>query len=378
MSGNDAHRRSRPSLATGLWLVFGLTSAVLAQADKKDAPSPVTLAEVLHETLRQEVRLSGTSIPWRHVRLSPRVEGLATRVLVDVGAWVKPGDPIVELDARLADIEIDVAQARVAGADARRRDAMRKRDELMRLQKNRHTSETAIESAIADLAIATADLTREQAELARARELRERHAVAAPFAGMVVSKDVEVGQWVQRDDTLIELVEMDTLRVQASLPQRYYPSVAVGARARVEFDALPEREFNGRIFARVALGNEASRSFPLLIDIDNRDHQLAPGMSARVGIELDNGTTAAMTVPRDAVVAKSSGERVVWRVRQDRDELKVYPVSVEPGRAHGDRLEVISTELQAGDRIVMLGNERLRPGQAVRDRTAGPTTVANE
>ena len=353
MSGNDAHRRSRPSLATGLWLVFGLTSAVLAQADKKDAPSPVTLAEVLHETLRQEVRLSGTSIPWRHVRLSPRVEGLATRVLVDVGAWV-------------------------AGADARRRDAMRKRDELMRLQKNRHTSETAIESAIADLAIATADLTREQAELARARELRERHAVAAPFAGMVVSKDVEVGQWVQRDDTLIELVEMDTLRVQASLPQRYYPSVAVGARARVEFDALPEREFNGRIFARVALGNEASRSFPLLIDIDNRDHQLAPGMSARVGIELDNGTTAAMTVPRDAVVAKSSGERVVWRVRQDRDELKVYPVSVEPGRAHGDRLEVISTELQAGDRIVMLGNERLRPGQAVRDRTAGPTTVANE
>ena len=132
------------------------------------------------------------------------------------------------------------------------------------------------------------------------------------------------------------------------------------------FDALPEREFEGSVFARVALGNEASRSFPLLIDIPNQAHLLAPGMSALVRVELENGVSEAVTVPRDAVVAKSDGSRIVWQVREVDGMLKAFPVTIETGRAQGDRLEVVRGELKAGDRIVLLGNENLRPGQAVR------------
>jgi len=291
---------------------------------------------------------------------------------------VRPGDPILGLDARLADIEIEVAEARVEGAQARQRDAIRKRDELLKLKKGRHAAETAIASAIAEVEMVTADLTRERAELARARELRERHSVSAPFAGMVVDKQVEVGQWVQRDDAVVELVAMDTLRVRAPLPQRYFPRVPVGAKARVLFDALPEREFEGTVFARVALGNEASRSFPLLIDIPNPDHLLAPGMSARILVELDDGTSQALTVPRDAVVSKSDGSRQVWRVSEEDGRFQAFPVAIETGRAQGDRLEVLGGELQAGDRIVLLGNENLRPGQAVRPLAAEGPTVAGD
>jgi RND family efflux transporter MFP subunit len=321
----------------------------------------VTLA-----TLRQEVRLSGGSIPWRRVPVSPRVEGLATKVLVDEGSWVQPGDLILELDARLAEIEVAVAAARVAGAQARQGDAIRKRDELLKLKQGRHASETSIASAIAEVAIVEADLTRERAELERARELRERHSVYAPFAGMVVRKQLEVGQWVRQEDAVVELVAVDTLRVRAPLPQRYFPRVAVGSKARVLFDALPDRELEGSVFARVVLGNEASRSFPLLIDIPNPDHLLAPGMSARILVELDDGVSEVLTVPRDAVVAKSDGSRVVWRVREEDGVLKAFPVAIVTGRAQGDRLEVVEGELQVGERIVLLGNENLRPGQAVR------------
>lgn len=370
-------RSARLLFAVALWLIISPISVAQAQGVNNDAPSPVTLVEVKRETVRQEVRLSGNSIPWRRVLLSPRVEGLTTQVFVDVGTWVKLGDPVLALDARLADIEVDVVRAQVASASAKQRDALRKRDELVRLKKNRHASETAIESAVADLAIATAELTRQQSELARARELRERHKVSAPFAGMVVNKHVEVGQWVKQDDTVIELVEMDTLRVQAPLPQRYYPLVRIGAQARVTFDALPEREFKGQVFARVALGSEASRTFPLLIDIANPEHLLAPGMSARVQIELANGQVNVLTIPRDAVVTKSSGERVVWQVRQDKNELKAFPVTIKIGRALGDLLEVTSGELQVADRIVLLGNERLRPGQIVRAQTPEPA-IAND
>ncbi len=364
-----------------LWMTASLLLAASALAPvaaaEDDVASPVTLATVTREPLREQVRLSGTSIPWRRVLLSPRVEGLVSKVLVDEGSWVKPGAPILELDDRLAEISVEAAAARVRESEARHQDAIRIRDELMKLKKGRHASETSIESAVAEVEITAAALNRERSELARAEELRERHSVAAPFAGMVVGKQVEVGQWVKRDDAVVELVAMDNLRVRAPLPQRYFPRVADDASAWVLFDALPGQELQGKVFARVALGNEASRSFPLLIDIPNPDHLLAPGMSARVRVELDGADTQALVVPRDAVVAKSDGSRQVWRVRDQDGALKAFPVQVQIGRALGERLELLEGDLTEGDPVVLLGNENLRPGQAVRPTEQTPAVASD-
>lgn len=367
----------RPFIALLMLLGLAMPMAASAQSAKADRPSPVTLVQVSETEMQQEVALFGTSVPWRRVLLSPQVAGLASELLVDTGDWVQPSDPILRLDARLADIAIDMARARVAAAQARQQDARRKRDELMSLNQARHVPETTIGTATAELEIASAELAREQAELTRARELRERHAVRAPFAGMVVAKHAEVGQWLQQDDPVIELVELDTLRIRATLPQRYYPLVKAGAQARVSFDALPDRPFSGRVFARVASGNDSSRSFPLLIDIDNREHLLAPGMSARVWVTLSDARVSAMTVPRDAVVARAGGERMVWRVREEAGELKAFPVQVQTARAQGALLEVLSDELRVGDRVVLLGNENLRPGMRVVDRSPSVSATNN-
>ena len=334
-------------------------------AGPKDAPSPVTLVEVSQTEFREEVELFGNALPKRRVLLSPRVAGLVSEVLVDKGEWVGPGDPIMQLESRLAEIQIEIAQARLTAAEAKRRDARRRLNDLMLLKKDRHVSETTIESVAAELDIATAELARERADLVRARELLDRHQVFAPFAGAVIEKFVEIGQWVQQDDPVVELAELDTLRIRATLPQRYYPHVREGARARVRFDALPGRMFTGQVFSRVASGDDRSRSFPLLIDIDNRDHALAPGMSARVWVALREGSVMAKAIPRDAMVAKSGGKRLVWRVREAEGGLKAFPVQVETGRAQGDLLEVVSDELAIGDRVVLLGNETLSPGRVV-------------
>ncbi len=358
-------------------LLFSVPKDSLGQQEAAGRPSPVTLVDVTQTEMTPEVSLFGSSVPWRHVLLSPRVAGLTSEVLVDTGDWVQSGDPVVRLDARLADIAVDMAQARVAAAQAKHRDAVRKRDELMLLKKDRHVSETAIETAVTEVTVARAELSREQAELARARELRERHEVAAPFDGMIIRKQAEVGQWLQQDDPVVELVELDTLRIRATLPQSYYPQVRVGADARVRFDAMPERVYRGKVIARVASGNDSSRSFPVLIDIDNRDHLLAPGMSARVWVPLQQSSVRTLTVPRDAVVNKPGGERVVWRVRSAAGVLKAFPVEVDIGRSQGELVEVASDELVVGDRVVLLGNEGLRPGETVTDKTRTAATVAN-
>ena len=250
------------------------------------------------------------------------------------------------------------------------------RDELRRLQQSRHASETELESAIAQVDIAAASLSGARAALARAEEIVARHELAAPFAGMVVTKHVELGEWATRDQAAVVLVALDKLRIRAIVPQRDYPRVETGARATVRFDAFPERTFEGRVEARIARGDDRSRTFPLLIDLPNPERLLAPGMSARVEVELTGNHREVLTVPRDSVVTKSDGRREVWRVLTEDGDNKAEPVRIEIGRANGDRVEIVSGQIEAGERIVLLGNERLRPGDRVDPRSTQPTNSA--
>jgi RND family efflux transporter MFP subunit len=356
-----------PPPAIGLLFAMALLApwAAPTLAAKGDAQATVTLAEVTREILLERVSLSATAEPRHQALLSPRVDGLVTRVLVDEGSRVAKDDPILELDARLAEIAVVAGEARVREAEARHRDAIRVRDELMRLEAGRHASATSIDSAVAQVEIAAAALARERAELERLRELRARHLLSAPFSGMIVARRAEVGQWVQQDDGVVELAAMDSVRVRAPLPQRYFPRVAMGAPVLVRFDALPGSPLEGRVLARVPRGNASTRSFPLLIDLPNPDQRLAPGMSARVEVELTDGKRQGLTVPRDALVLRADGSRRVWRVREAEGALKVEPVAVEVGDATGGRVELTGGALAAGDRVVLLGNESLSPGQTV-------------
>lgn len=373
LSLSRPRRVAIPSIRT--WLAAAALAATgLAAAE----PAPVTLAEVKRQSLHEQVMLSGTTMARRRAALSPKVDGLVTERFVDEGSLVERGDPILALDERLEAHAVAAAAARVQEAEAGHDDAIRIRDELLRLKEGRHASETDIRSAIARVDMTAAALAAERAALARAEEVRRRHRLTAPFGGMIVSRNLEVGEWAKRDEAAVELVALDVLRIRATLPQAEYARVSPGAAAAVRFDALPERIFEGEVFARVASGDPRSRTFPVLIDLPNPDRLLAPGMSARVRVELAGGEAQVLTVPRDAIVAKADGTREVWRVQEEDGILKAYPVQVETGRAGGDRLEILSGDLAAGDRLVMLGNERLQPGQSVapQPRAPEPDTAA--
>ena len=344
-------------LALGLGL--GLPGPVVAE------PAPVTLAEVQRESLREQAMLSGTTIAPRRAALSPKVDGLVTELFVDTGSRVAAGDPILALDDGIEAHNVEAAGARVQEAAASHQDAIRIRDELLRLKQGRHASETDIRSAEARVEMTAAALAAERAALARAEEVKRRHRLTAPFAGMIVARNLEVGEWAQRDEAAVELVALDVLRIRATLPQIDFPRVSRGAAAAVRFDALPERTFRGEVFARVASGDPRSRTFPILIDLPNPDGLLAPGMSARVRVDLAGGEAEVLTVPRDAVIARADGTREVWRVQEEDGILKAYPVQIETGRAGGDRVEITGGDLADGDRVVLLGNESLKPGQSV-------------
>jgi len=117
----------------------------------------------------------------------------------------------------------------------------------------------------------------------------------------------------------------------------------------------------------IPVGHEAARSFRVRIELPNPQQVYAHGMSVNVRLSTTTAdTTPVATVPVDALVRSADGSAVVWTVQGEGDALQAAPVPVRPGRALGDRVELLDSDLAAGTQVVVYGNERLRPGQALR------------
>ena len=359
---------NRGAMKLGITAFMLLLSLPVVQAAPPDRPSPVAIVEVVAQTLREEVPLSGTAEALRESALSSRVAGVVEEVFVTEGEWIEAGQKILSLDPAVAETEVASARARVEEAIARHKDTVRKKAEYQSLISHKAVATTSLATAVADEEAARASVARQRAELRRFEELLSRHTLSAPFPGIVAEKHVEAGQWVKVDSVVVKLVALDRIRIRASLPQRYYRRIDPDAAARVVFDALPGEAFSGKPSALVAVGTQSTRSFPLLIELDNEQRRIAPGMSARIFIELSGSRAQALLVPRDAIVLKGDGSRVVWKVTEAEGKSKVKPVKLLAGRTQDDQIEVLDSTLQAGDRIVLLGNENLRPGQAVQPR----------
>jgi RND family efflux transporter MFP subunit len=334
---------------------------------RAQSPEPVDVVEATMAPVYEELPLSGSVTTPRLSRLSPKVAGLVQRVYVEEGDEVRAGDALLVLDKKLAEIDLASAAAAAREAEARHAEAERQRREAEELVAKKHVSRSAFEAAAAEVGVSKAVLQRLRQELRRQEQLLEWHTVYAPFDGVMASKLVEAGEWVATGTPLFELAAIDLLRVDIPVPQYYLSQVQEGTRVQLRFDALPDRYFEGQVSIIVPIGNQNTRTFPIRIDVDNSDRVIAPGMSARAFLRLQqSGPARALLVPRDAIVRRADGAASVWVIQDEGKDTKVAPVSVRTGRSYRDNIEILPGDVQAGDLVVVHGNEGLREGQLVR------------
>jgi RND family efflux transporter MFP subunit len=175
----------------------------------------------------------------------------------------------------------------------------------------------------------------------------------------VVKRHALIGQWLGEGNPVVTLAVLDPIRVMVPVPEGNVTSVKMGDSAEVSFDALPGKVFRGFIKAIIPRGDEAARTFPVRVEIENPDTEIKAGMLGRV--TLPTGVThRALLVPKDALVLSGSG-KMVYVV----DRGKARPVPVELGPAHGFLVEILG-DLKPGEQVVVRGNERLRPGQPLK------------
>lgn len=347
--------------------VFGVGG--MASSPAVGAAVSVGVAAVTEEAPMSEVTLIGSAIPRRVTRISAQVDGMVLSLAADRGASVLAGDELFRLDDAIARFELQRVQAQLAQAKAEVAENQRKYLETERLRADGHVPQSTLETAATALAIARARHEERRAEVGRASRLLRLHRVEAPFSGIVVMKHAEVGEWIRSDSAVFELIEIDPARIEVPVPEHLFGQIKAGMMARIQLESFPNEIFEAQVGARVPRGSEGARTFPVWLELRNESGLIAPGMSARVTLPTDQNLSPVLFVPSDALVRRADGSTLVWAVREDTADsgaLIANAIPVQVGGTRGERSQVEGPGLLVGDRIVVRGNEGLRPNQQVR------------
>lgn len=348
-----------------------LMAATLLALTSTAAPQNVTPVRVGTAHLApiiEEVPLTGTITSPQVARISTSVDGLVQQVYVDAGDQVELGTLLLNLDPELEQINLGRVQAMVREAEAELADARRRLSDAQRV-KRLGITEQEVRSLQAEVSIKQAALDRLQAEERRQAALLRRHRVMAPFDGVVSDKLTEAGEWVEPGTAVFELVGTDQLRMDFQVSQEYYPRIDEHSAVEVELDAVPGRQFKGRISAVVPVGDRNARTFTMRVILNDTTVPMIPGMSAQGILRLGAGERGVV-VSRDALVRYPDGRVTVWLIDDSDTKTTVSERRVRTGLAFADQVE-ITEGLEPGTRIVVQGNEVLQDGQEVQIREEG-------
>jgi membrane fusion protein (multidrug efflux system) len=358
----NARYSGRPVWQYPLILVLLLITSQSMQA----SPSQPLVVAGQAETrnIIEEVPLTGTVAAVRAASLSTEVDGLVQEVAVEVGDQVSKGDTLLRLDSTIEALNLESAQAETLRISAQLEDAKRRLKDAQRLSKQNNISLNELRLLQAEVETETAALKRQQADERRQAALLKRHNLNAPFDGVISERMTELGEWVEPGTAVLTLVAVDNLRLEFRVPQDYFMRIDDQSEISVVLDAMPDRQLRGQIQAVVPVTDPTARTFLMHVLLNDGEIKMSPGMSVHGRLRL-NTATQGVVVNRDALIRYPDGRITVWVVKQDQSEPEVSERLVKTANSFNG-LITITDGLQAGEIVVIEGNESLQEGQQVR------------
>jgi RND family efflux transporter MFP subunit len=337
----------------GLLTTFAFASLVTGVAQGADAPPvPVVVTTARAENFGASLTATGTVVSRNDARISGEVGGTLAWI-AEPGANVKRGDTIARIDGERLALTLRDNEAALKRLDAQLHLLATQRARLQTL--GNVVSQSQLDEALSRERMAEQDVEQARVARDRARLDLNRATVRAPFAGIVAERLRQSGEFVAGGSPLLRLVNDRDLEVVARAPLTTADSVGEGAIARL---VDGEHKGEGKVRAVIPVGDERSRMVELRIALTDRSWRV--GAPVRVEI-APRALKAVVTVPRDAVILRQ-GASYVMRVNADNTAERVA-VNIGPGYANNVQIDGL---LQAGDRVVVRGGERLEPGQTVK------------
>lgn len=340
--------------------------ALTAASCSKKAEITLITDTVTSGPISESVTATGTLESETTVDVGTQVTGIIDKIYVDYNSEVKQGDLIAEIEKVLLESELASAEAAVESARASYEYAKTNHERDTRLHDRQLISDYEYDTSVRDFEVARTAYEKSQAERVRAAKNLKYAEIYSPIDGIVISRDVEVGQTVVSSMTvanLFTIADLNHMRVVADVDEADIGSVEEGQTVTFTVDAYPDRVFEGIVTQKRINPTTESNvvTYEVLVSTTNDDHKLIPGLTANLTIYKSREADALLVpvkatrfLPRDTEepVEPFAGEADQKRVWLAGADGSLTPRIITVGASDGVNFQVLSG-LEKGDRVAM-------------------------
>jgi RND family efflux transporter MFP subunit len=360
-------------LAGALVLGVAISSGLISRAKAKSALEHQTLRDSVPTVAvvqpqvtsgAEEVILPGNMQAFIDTPIWARASGYLKAWYVDIGAHVKHGELLAEIDSPEVDQQLQQAKEQLNTDQANLKLSQITAERYSNLFQTDSVAKQDVDNAVQDEAAKGATVKSAQANVSRLQQLVGYEKVYAPFDGVITVRNVDVGALVDADTNttgkeLFHLASTNTLRVYVSVPEAYSRSATPGVNAFLSLNEFPGRQFKGTIVRNADAIDMNSRTLLVEVDVRNPTGELLPGSYGSVHLKIPS-KVQAVVIPANALLFRSEGLRV-GIVRNGRTLLQ--PVLL--GRDFGDTVEVVSG-ITSKDSVIVNPSDSIVSGQQVK------------
>jgi len=361
------------ALAYGIWAgIHGRTAAEssLASVTRTDAVPTVTVVHAKPNTTTSEISLPGNTQAFIDTPIYARASGYLKSWNADIGARVKQGQLLAEIETPELDQQLDQAQANLKDTQANLDISKTTNDRYQGLLASHSVSQQEAAQTASDLASKQALVDAAAANVRRLQQTQAFQKIYAPFDGVITARNTDIGALIQSGDNttpheLFHLAAIDKLRVYIAVPEVYAPTVHDGEKVTLTLDSFPGETFKGTVVRNSDAIDLATRTLNVEVDVDNQDGRLMPGAYAFIHLPVE-AQAGSVTVPSDTLLFRAEGLRV--GVVRD-GKVVLAPITI--GHDYGTSVEVVSG-LTEQDQVILDPADSLTEGTTVQAVPAPP------
>lgn len=325
------------------------------------APVAVEVTRVNTTTVTAKISAVGTISAMRDVQVSSETAGRVTRVLVNVGDYVRTGQTLVQVDDELKAIAVDQAKAQLIAAETSFNKAEKDHQRAQTLRSNGDISDAEYEAYRLAYRSTDAQFRAAQVALRFAQRQLDDTRIKAPVSGYIASRNIEVGEMVDNGKNIANIVDLSSIKVKLSVPEEEIGKLRTGQPAMLQVDAIPGDMYDGSVHS-ISSKTETPTGHTYAVEVvvkpKNRN-SLKVGMFGRVEITVAQ-VTDAVAIPKEVLVSEEGTQAYVFVAEGNIASRREITIGVR-----SDDLVHVVNGLKSGDLVVSFGQKKLKDGSPI-------------
>jgi len=350
-------------------------SITVARETREMAVPTVSVVRPQPASPVQEIVLPANIQPWTDAPIYARTNGYLKRWSADIGAHVKAGQLLAEIETPEIDQQLQQARADLATAEANNRLAEITAARYQDLLKSDSVSKQDTDNAVGGFQAKKAMAQSAEFNVKRLQDLQSFQKIYAPFEGVITARKTDIGALVNSGNggpaqELFHIAATHTMRVYVNVPQVYSRAARPGLAAELTLAEFPGRRFTGRLVRTAEAIDATSRTLLAEIDVRNPTGELLPGAYAEIHFKVPAGSSTFL-LPVNTLIFRSAGLQIA--TVKDGDRTGLVPVTL--GRDFGTEVEVIAG-LNGDETVIVNPPDSLLSNATV--RIAQPVSTGGE